>query len=224
MNQTQALLPEAHRPRPGVTEFLSRFIPQVRGFRARPRRLSQPRVSGFLSKLIPKPLLFALVPSEASFANEAPHVIDTRARVPAPPELVYDEFSECKHAHEWLRFFERFDSLTPGEPLDRRINEETFLFMKLRLRMLEAERGKHWVCSIDSSSLPFARQILEDVTFEPAADGGTDFHWRIYYRPSWLARPFHRMLRPVIDRLFRRNTAGLARFFGEQRLIPQGGG
>jgi hypothetical protein len=181
-------------------------------------------VSGFLSKLIPKPLLFALLPSEPSFANEAPQVFDNRARVPAPPELVYDEFSECKHGHEWLPFFDRFDSLTPGEPLDRRINEETFIFLKLRLRMLEAERGKRWVCSLDSCSLPFARRFLEDVTFEPAAGGGTDFHWRIYYRPSWLVRPFLWLLRPLVERFLRRSTERLARFFGDQRLIPQGGG
>lgn len=217
MNQTQALSPEAYRPRSGVSEFLSRFLP-------RPKLLSRPRVSGLLARLIPKPLLFTLLPSEASFANEAPHVIDNRARVPAPPELVYDEFSECKHAHAWLIFFDRFDTRTPGEPPDRRINDETFLFLKVRLRMLEAERGKRWVCSIDSSSLPFARQLLEDVTFEPAAGGGTDFHWRIYYTPSWLARPFHRLLRPLVERLFRRNTERLARFFGNQGLIPQAGG
>ncbi|MFL5358289.1 hypothetical protein, partial [Archangium sp.] len=115
MNQTQALSPQPYRPGPGVSGFLSRFIPKARGVSSRSRLLSKPRVYGFLSKLIPKPLLFALLPSEASFANEAPHVIDNRARVPAPPELVYDEFSECKHGHEWLLVFDRFDSLTPGE-------------------------------------------------------------------------------------------------------------
>ena len=87
------------------------------------------------------PLLFALTPSDPSFARQAAYTIDHSAWIPASPEQVYDEFAECTHCDEWVDQFVRFESRTPERPPHLRIYEESFRFMTVRIRMLEAERG-----------------------------------------------------------------------------------
>lgn len=209
MIQTQALLPQRFISRPLVPGLLSK----LRGLTSAGRD-----VVGLLSRLIPKPLLFTLAPSEASFANTAPFQFDSSAWVPATPAQVFDEFSACLHGHRWVKNFVRFDTLTTEAPPDRRIHEETFTFMKLRLRMLESERGKRWVSSLDASSLPFAGRLLQVVTFEPANEG-TNFRWRFYYTPSWLIRPIHGLLRNIFTQMFDRSAQRLAAFFQEQNRL-----
>jgi hypothetical protein len=159
------------------------------------------------------PLVFALTPSEPSFARRAHRVIDHSARVPASPEQVYDEFTELAHGTEWLDQFLHIDLHTPEAPPDRRIYTETFTFMSLRFHLCEAERGRRWVASVDNCSLPLAAQMLEEVTFEPMDDGSTLFRWRIHYTPSRLARPVIGPLEPHFGGLFKRSTAQLATFF-----------
>ncbi|OJH38971.1 hypothetical protein BON30_22445 [Cystobacter ferrugineus] len=170
-------------------------------------------------------MLFGLVPSTSSFAGEARYKIDTGARIPASPRQVYEEFTDCTHGREWVDRFVRLNTLTPDAPADQRIYEESFTFMSVRVRTLEVEHGRRWVASIDRCTLPIARQILQEATFEPAAGGGTDFRWRIYYTPSWIVRPFLKGAQRVFEQLFRRSTEQLAAFFhARQRLMRGEGG
>jgi hypothetical protein len=158
------------------------------------------------------PLLFGFTPAAPSFAREARYTIDHSAWIPAPPDQVYDEFSNCPHGREWVDQFVRLEVLTPDAPPDQRVYDESFSFMSVRVRTLEAERGKRWLASIDRCTLPIARQVLQVVTFEPA-NGGTNFRWRIYYTPSWIVRPFLGLTQRLFDGLFRQSTQQLAAFF-----------
>jgi polyketide cyclase/dehydrase/lipid transport protein len=180
--------------------------------------MSHPGVS--LHRLFrPKwPLVFALTPSEQSFADEAEYKIDNQALIPALPEQVYDEFIGLENGLKWVNHLVRLDQLTPGAPPDRRIYDETWSFMTVRIRTLEADRGRRWVGSIDHSSLPLSRQMLQVVTFEPLPNGCTHFHWRLYYTPSLLVRPLLRSLQRAFEQTFRQDTERLAAFFQETRL------
>jgi hypothetical protein len=163
------------------------------------------------------PLVFALTPSEQSFADEAEYKIDNQALIPALPEQVYDEFIGLENGLKWVKYLVRLDALTPGAPPDRRLYDETWSFMTVRIRTIEAHRGRRWVGSIDHSSLPPSRQMLQVVTFEPLPNGSTHFRWRLYYTPSWVARPFLRGLQHAFEELFRQDTELLAAFFRENR-------
>jgi hypothetical protein len=89
--------------------------------------------------------------------------------------------------------------------------------MTVRVRTLEAERGRRWLASIDRCTFPIARQVLQVVTFEPV-DGGTNFRWRVYYTPSWIVRPVLGLMRRLFDDLFRLSTEQLAAFFRTRQL------
>jgi hypothetical protein len=174
--------------------------------------VSIPRLFGFKW-----PLVFALTPSEQSFAHEAEYTIDNQALIPARPEQVYDEFIGLENGIKWVKYLVRLDVLTPGAPPDRRIYDETWTFMTVRIRTIEAVRGRRWVGSIDNSSLPLSRQMLQVVTFEPLPSGYTHFRWRLYYTPSLLVRPILRGLQRAFEQLFSLDTEQLAAFFRESR-------
>lgn len=163
------------------------------------------------------PLVFALTPSEQSFADEAEYKIDNQALIQALPEQVYDEFIGLENGIKWVKHLVRLDVLTPDAPPDRRIYDETWAFMTVRIRTVEAEHGRRWVGSIDNSSLPLSRQMLQVVTFEPLPNGCTHFHWRLYYTPSLLARPILGGLRRAFEQMFRQDTEQLAAFFRATR-------
>ncbi|HEX8826100.1 MAG TPA: SRPBCC family protein [Archangium sp.] len=168
------------------------------------------------SRLTWPPLLFGLTPTTPSFAREARYKLDHRAWIPAPPEQVYDEFSTCTHGGEWVDQFVRIDMLTPEAPPAQRIYDESFTFMTVRVRTLEAERGRCWFASLDRCTLPIARQVLQEATFEPAK-GGTSFRWRVYYTPSWVVRPFLGRMQRLFDQLFLQSTEQLAAFFRDRQ-------
>jgi len=168
------------------------------------------------------PLVCGFTPTTPSFAGEARFAIDHSAWIPAPPEQVYDEFSNCPHGREWVDQFVRLDVLTPDAPPDQRVYDEAFTFMSVRVRTLEAERGKRWLASIDRCTLPIAKKVLQVVTFEPV-NGGTHFRWRIYYSPSWIVRPFLGLTQRLFDGLFRQSTQQLAAFFRTRQPSAGGG-
>jgi hypothetical protein len=163
------------------------------------------------------PLVFSLIPSEQSFAREAVYKIDNQTLITAAPEHVYDEFIGLGNGFKWVQHLVRLDLLTPDSPPDRHIYDETWAFMTVRIRTLEARRGQRWVGSIDNSSLPLARQMLQVVTFETAPNGCTHFHWRVYYTPSLLVRPILPVLQRIFEQMFHQDTQQLAAFFRETR-------
>jgi hypothetical protein len=157
------------------------------------------------------PLLFRLTPSDPSFADRAPFVIDNQARIAAPPERVFDELVGMENGTAWVEHFLRLDWVDRGEAVDRRVYDETFSFMSLRIRNIVAERGRLWIASVDACSFPLARQMLEVATFEPDGDG-TLFRWRVHYEPPAPVRPFRPVVQPFFERMFRRSTERLAEF------------
>lgn len=167
------------------------------------------------------PLVCGFTPSSPSFEREARYKIDHSAWIPASPEQVYDEFSNCPHGRDWVDQFVRLEVLTPDASPDQRVYDESFTFMSVRVRTLEAERGKRWLASIDRCTLPIARQVLQVVTFEPV-NGGTHFRWRLYYSPSWVVRPFLGLMQRLFDGMFRQSTEQLAAFFRTRQLSAEG--
>lgn len=158
------------------------------------------------------PLIFDLRPTDASFLSRASCAFDNRARIAASPARVFDEFVRVAHGRAWLDNFLSIDWLTPQAPPEDRVFVETFTFMSLRSRTLVAEPGKRWVAATESCSLPLAREMVQEATFEATPEGATEFHWRVAYDPSDLLSPANPLLRLPFERLFRKSTYQLAAY------------
>lgn len=165
------------------------------------------------------PRLFHLEPSDTSFAPRATFVIDNRAHIKAAPELVFDELVTLAHGREWLEHFVDVSwvgaeaaPLPPDPRVLGRASDQTFLFMTLRIRIVVAERGRRLVSSVESCSLPLGKWMVEEVTFEPTADGGTDFRWTISSEALAVTRPFRPLIEPIFTAMFRKSTERFAAF------------
>ena len=167
------------------------------------------------------PRLFHFEPSDTSFTPRATFVIDNRAHIQAAPELVFDELVTLAHGREWLEHFVDVSWIGTGAapmPPDPRVigrtSDQTFHFMTLRIQVILAERGRRLVSSVESCSLPLAKWMVEEVTFEPTADGGTDFRWVISSESLGLTRPFQPLVEPLFEAMFRKSTERFAAFCG----------
>ncbi len=159
------------------------------------------------------PLCFSQGPADESFEKTAAFVIDNQALVDAPPEDVYDVLDTGENGSTWIPYFKNMEWLTPTRGVGG-VAVEHFDFMSIRLVMLEAARGRRWLCSVNGCTWPLATAMIEDVTFERQADGRTLFRWRVFYTPKPLVRPFHPLVRPFFESLFRRATENLAAYMG----------
>jgi FAD/FMN-containing dehydrogenase len=149
------------------------------------------------------PLLVRMRPSDASFAERAPYVIDIHRTVAAAPEDVFDAIVMLRGATEWLPDFVRARWVEGPNERGEQVVEETFKFMTQRVRTFVAERGRHWMASIDACTLPLGREMMEDLELEPLDGGRTMLRWRYYYEPHPLLRPARRLLHHDFDRMLR---------------------
>lgn len=166
------------------------------------------------------PLSFSQGPANEDFAERAAFVIDNQALVAAPAADVYEVLDTGENGAKWIPHFRDMEWLTPHRGVGA-VADEHFDFMTIRLKMLKAEPGRRWTCSVDACSLPLASAMLEDVTFEPKEGGATLVRWRVYYTPKALVRPFHPLVRPFFESLFRRATENLATYM-RTRATPNG--
>jgi D-arabinono-1,4-lactone oxidase/polyketide cyclase/dehydrase/lipid transport protein len=144
------------------------------------------------------PLAFKLRPSGPDFAQRAPYVIDIHQVMSAPPEAIFDAIVDLRDATEWLPDFVRANWVEGPSARGEQVVEETFRFMSQRVRTFLAERGRHWMASIDACTLPLGRELMEDLELEPMPDGRTLVRWRYYYDPYPALRP----IRPLLHRQF----------------------
>jgi FAD/FMN-containing dehydrogenase len=170
------------------------------------------------------PLLFRFAPTDPTYAERAPYVIDTQVVMDASPDTIYEEFVELGEARSWLDHFRRVDQIQRpgGEPAaagtDEHVFDEVFSFMTLRVRTLrESEPGRRWIASVDGCSMPLAREMYEEVALEPQPDGMTLFRWRVWYEPLPAMRPFHPLVRAFFVRMFRRSAERLGRHVATRR-------
>ena len=182
-------------------------------------------VSATVARMSPHlawPRLFHFEPSDTSFTPRATLVIDNRAHIQAAPEVVYDELVTVAHGRDWLEHFVDVSWIGPGgtptlpDPrvIGRR-SDQTFQFMTLRIQIILAERGRRLVSSVESCSLPLGKWMVEEVTFEPTADGGTDFHWVVASESPALILPFQPLVEPLFREMFRKSTERFAAFCGK---------
>jgi uncharacterized protein YndB with AHSA1/START domain len=167
------------------------------------------------------PRLFNLAPCDTSFAPRATFVIDNHAHIKAPPEVVFDELVTLAHGRSWLEHYvdvrwlgSEPAPLPPDPRVIGRSSVQTFTFMTLRIQVVLAERGRRLVSSVESCSLPLAKWMVEEVTFTPTADGGTDFRWIVSSESLGVTRPFQPLVEPMFKDMFRKSTERLATFCG----------
>lgn len=195
MDPDGVFLSDYWREQLGVSRARRRHTPGEQNGRA-------PRTAGTPGRRWPLP--FKLRPSDAGFAERAPHAIDVKETVSAPPEAIFEGIVYLRGARDWLPDFVRARWVEGPNERGEQVVEETFRFMSQRVRTFVAEPGRHWMASIDACTLPLGRELMEDLELEPLPDGGgTLVRWRYYYDPYPALRPFRKLLHREFDHMLR---------------------
>ena len=179
-----------------------------------------PRTAGTPGRRWPLP--FKLRPSDASFGERAPHAIDVRETLSAPPEAIFEGIVNLRDARDWLPDFVRARWVEGPNERGEQVVEETFRFMSQRVRTFLAEPGRHWMASIDACTLPLGRELMEDLELKPLPDGGTRVRWRYYYDPYPAMKPLRKLLHKEFDHMLRLSLRQLDEHLaGQPALEPQ---
>ncbi|MES2638375.1 MAG: D-arabinono-1,4-lactone oxidase [Myxococcota bacterium] len=159
------------------------------------------------------PMPFRLRPTDAGFATRAAFRFDHRAVVNATPAEVYARMAYFERGAEWYPWFAGVD--WPAGPPDTAggVFDVSLAFARFRIRVIEAEPGRRYLASVDACSLPLAAEMLEEVTFTPRADGGTELRWTMHYDALPAVAAFRFLVAPFFDRLFGQATQRLAASF-----------
>ena len=181
--------------------FLSDYWREQLGVTGAPRHAGPPPAHQPNARRWPLP--FKLRPSDAGFAERAPHAIDITTTLSASPDAVYDGIVNLTDARDWLPDFVRARWVYGPDADGGQVVEETFRFMSQRVRTFVAEPGRHWMASIDACTLPLGRELMEDLELEPLPDGGTRVRWRYYYDPYAALKPFRKLLHKEFDHMLR---------------------
>jgi len=155
------------------------------------------------------PLIFKLRPSDAGFADRAPYVIDEHAVLAAPAEQIYDAIVDLAGAREWLADFVRAEWVSGPDADGNQVVDEIFRFMSERVRTFHAERGVRWMASVESCTLPLAREMMQDLQLSTLPDGRTQLRWRFFYEPYGALGPLRGLLHRFFAKMIRADIASL---------------
>jgi FAD/FMN-containing dehydrogenase len=157
------------------------------------------------------PLAFPMRQADPSLLQRARFVIDVQQYVAAPPSVVHACFVDVSRYGEWLPSFVRADWITePNRMGDGGVFDESLEFMTIRVKTIEDVPGVRWVAVVLASSLPLGTEMIEQVDFDAAADGGTDVRWRVAYELPPMLVPFDGMVSPLFSAFFASGLSALA--------------
>lgn len=157
------------------------------------------------------PFVVQLDAVDAGFADTAAEHFDATASIAAPPAAVFALFRDIPRTGEWFPGFVGCDRRTPDQGAGS-VYDETFVFMSVRVRVLEEDAPSQWVAAVEAASLPLASRMIMRVRLDPEGPG-TRLVWRVAYDPLPAVRPLSPALKRPFEALFQRGADGLARWF-----------
>lgn len=157
------------------------------------------------------PFVVHLDAVDADFADTAEQHFEATTSIAAPPSEVFALFRDIPRTGEWFPGFVGCEWRTPDQGVGS-VYDETFLFMSVRVRVLEERPPRLWLAAVEAASLPLASRMIMRVQLEPEG-ATTRLVWRVAYDPLPAVRPLSSALRLPFQALFQRGVDGLARWF-----------
>jgi len=151
---------------------------------------------------------FQLDRSDLSFVVDAPWRFDVVAAVRASPEEAFDAFAEPAQMERFIVGYRRCAWHEPPGLGARRQLE--LVGLSFRERIVAFEPGARFAFAIDEMTAPLASKMLEDIQFDPMADGRTRVVWSVCYAPRAALTLVHPLARMGFERGYRRTLERLA--------------
>jgi hypothetical protein len=155
---------------------------------------------------------FDVHPADIGYTQRSPFQFRNETVLDVPPDRAFEIVGNDEGASVWFKDFVacRWTSAAPHGVGSTREIELKILTVKERF--LVWEPGKRATFCIYATTLPIVTQMVEDMSFEPADNGGTRFIWNVHYTPSMLMRPVHGIARKLFGGMFETSIEGLRRY------------
>jgi hypothetical protein len=112
------------------------------------------------------PFVVHLDAVDADFADTAEQHFEATTSIAAPPSEVFALFRDIPRTGEWFPGFVGCEWRTPDQGVGS-VYDETFLFMSVRVRVLEERPPRLWLAAVEAASLPLASRMIMRVQLEP---------------------------------------------------------
>lgn len=156
-------------------------------------------------------MVFRLEPADLSLMASASHGFDLHHDYDAAPDVVHRSFLGFVGDPPWSPGFRGVDWWTPAGQLRHAVMDELYLFMSMRVHIVEHEPSTRSVAYVSRWSLPLATAMVQLVETWTLPDGRTRLRYRIAYTPPRIFAPFVRPVEAIFIWWFRTSLANLAR-------------
>jgi hypothetical protein len=156
----------------------------------------------------------ALKPADASVFVDAPIVYRFPARLPVPPERVWESLASDRSLWDWNLGVKRLTWTSP-RPFGVGTTREVVLplgAMTVREEFFRWDEGKGYSFYVAETDRPVVEQFAEDYVIEPDGDGSL-FTWTIALEPKRALLPLMRAAGPLNRAAFGQVPRAAKRYF-----------
>lgn len=158
------------------------------------------------------PMPFRLEECDASLCEHAREGFVLSWDYDAPPELVHRTFLGFQGDEPWAPGLLGVEWLTQVGELNHAVMDEFYVFMSMRVRVIEHVPARRSVAVVERWSLPLARRMVQIVETTTLASGRTRLTYRVAYEVPPALRWLHPPIAAAFQRWFRLSLRGLQRY------------
>jgi hypothetical protein len=156
----------------------------------------------------------ALKPADGSVFARAPIVYRFPARLPVPPERVWESLASDRGMWDWDLGVKRLTWTSP-RPFGVGTTREVvlpFAAMTVREQFFRWDEGKGYSFYVAETDRPLINQFAEDYVVEPDGDGSL-FTWTIALEPKRALLPALRLAGPLTKLAFAQVPRAARKYF-----------
>lgn len=158
------------------------------------------------------PMPFSLQPGDEAWMPSARRCLDLHHDFADTPERVHRTFLGFVGEPPWSPGFRGVDWWTPAGRLDGAVMDELYLFMAMRVHVIEHALGRRSVAYVSRWSLPLATRMVQVIETTRLPGGLTRLRYRVAFDPPRLFAPLVAPVEWAFARWFQASFRGLARY------------
>lgn len=145
-------------------------------------------------------MLFKMERADAGLLETARYLIDMHFDYDATPDVVHRTFFGYTGTEAWSPGFLGLTWVEGAGALEQAVMDEFYVFMTMRVRVVDHVPATRSVAYVEKWSLPLAHRMVQVIETLPQPNGKTRLRYRVAYDVHRPFRPFV----PVVEKAFRR--------------------
>jgi hypothetical protein len=151
---------------------------------------------------------FDVLESDINFTKTSPYGFENQAVLHVTPERAFE--IATGDMTEWLVDYVGMHWTSAAPHGVGSTREVQLKMLTVKERFIVWEPGKRVTFTLEGSTMPLVRRMIEDLQFEAMPGGRTLLRWNVHYEPNPLMLAIHPIARAIFGSLFDRSAGKLA--------------